>query len=636
MLFNLQVLKMNYEIILKNYNTAEETLDEILCFSHVKVCGSSEIIPYIIRAGFLVGRMEEINTKFTEWEVNLKELQLDNDYNMLFINYLLIKDTEISFSKLDKLIHSGNKKEVNSIAYYLKATASESTEDKEKYLKKAYEESNCNYSILKYAFENNICVDEGEKEKKEDRNKENIIADTKLKGEIGVELSVLGGGNSIGGSCYLLKFRGFNILIDAGVSFGEKDELVYPDFDKLKDFGIKDLNDIDVFLLTHAHMDHSGALVQFYKKSGMVPMYATPETCNLITSLFNSCSKRNDDFSSVNFELNTCLRAVRKLQFRKPEYLEKNNKTLKFEFFRAGHILGAAAIYLEVDGRGIFFTGDYCLENQKTVKGLDIPKNYSIELLISESTYGNCDALKKIPRYIQEKKLAQFIHGKIKEDKRVLVPAFALGRSQEIVRILADYCKEENIEPFRIYIDGLITDICDIYSKYTGISFKDRGILHANSNQGYSDKYEFIEKEVMTHSCCVIASSGMLNDESASSFYAESFLEDENSVCVLTGYQDEDSVGCRLKDLSNRREEQQYIQINHKIVKVRCDIEEYYLSAHCDMEDIIELTDTLKPKHICLIHGEVKKNEKSKLFDILWSKQNLNVCQTYDGEIYNF
>ena len=138
------------------------------------------------------------------------------------------------------------------------------------------------------------------------------IADTNLSGEIGVEFSVLGGGNSIGGSCYLLKFRGFNILIDAGVSFGEKDELIYPDFDKLKDFGIKDLNDIDVFLLTHAHMDHSGALVQFYKKTGKVPMYATPETCNLIKSLFNSCSKKNDDFSSENFELNTCLRAVRK------------------------------------------------------------------------------------------------------------------------------------------------------------------------------------------------------------------------------------------------------------------------------------------------------------------------------------
>ena len=140
----------------------------------------------------------------------------------------------------------------------------------------------------------------------------------------------------------------------------------------------------------------------------------------------------------------------------------------------------------------------------------------------------------------------------------------------------------------------------------------------------------------MTHNCCVIASSGMLNDESASSFYAESFLEDENSVCVLTGYQDEDSVGYRLKHLSNRREEQQYIQINHKIIKVRCEIEEYYLSAHCDMEDIIELTATLKPKNICLIHGEVKKNEKSKLFDILCSKQTLNVCQTYDGETYNF
>ena len=152
------------------------------------------------------------------------------------------------------------------------------------------------------------------------------------------------------------------------------------------------------------------------------------------------------------------------MQFRKPQYLKKNNKTLKFEFFRAGHILGAAAIYLEVDGRGIFFTGDYCIENQKTVKGLDIPKNYAVELLISESTYGNCDALKKIPRYIQERKLAQFIHRKIVDNKRVLVPAFALGRSQEIVRILVDYCKEENIEPFRIYIDGLVTDICDIYS----------------------------------------------------------------------------------------------------------------------------------------------------------------------------
>lgn len=514
---------------------------------------------------------------------------------------------------------------------YLQSLISDK-EEKIKYLKTANKYSKKNYTIIKELLDLNIMPEGIDIDElialdlnsitKIPYNPYNIEENLNepLKE---ISFMAIGGGNNIGGSCYLLKLDNFTIMIDCGIEIVKGNNITYPDFENIKNFGLNTLDDIDLILFTHAHLDHIGAIVQLYKRiknKKDKPILMTKETKKL--------TLKNFSIEEDKFYIQEVLNSVKEVNFREKTYIKKGHSTLKIEFFSAGHILGAASIYLELDGKGIFITGDYSLQKQKTVNGMDIPKGYKIDLLITENTYGSNINNSIYPRKIEEEIFKHYIKSTMKEEKRALIPAFALGRAQEVICLLKE-CFEEKF--FWVYIDGLVTDICKIYKEFKINDFEN--ILYANENQGYDNKYDFIEREIMNKSCCIVASSGMLKDGSASSYYGEKILPDKSSTCILTGYQDEESPGGVLKnEIENR--ESKYLQLNGNIIKVNCDIKEYYLSAHCSFEEIIKFIFEIKPKTVILVHGKVDKGEKTEINEKLSLIKNLQVIQSFNGEVY--
>ena len=254
-------MKLNCEVELKCYLHANETFNNLL--EMPKPIG--EALDLFTRAAFLLGRQKELAEHINQNFKYLADFQGEFQYIKLLytLNQLENKNIEHQQSNQTTNIHlkalleeENLNKATKSIIYYLLAYR-EIGEAKLNYLKLGYNCCNYNQAIinelislqeipenlsLREPFRNNpTCI-------------KNFSFPVKEKTETDFQFCVIGGGNSIGGSCYVIKLNGFNLMIDAGINIKNSEEAFnYPDFERLKQFGIKDLSEIDALIITHAH-----------------------------------------------------------------------------------------------------------------------------------------------------------------------------------------------------------------------------------------------------------------------------------------------------------------------------------------------------------------------------------------------
>ncbi|KGM99480.1 hypothetical protein Z969_10650 [Clostridium novyi A str. 4570] len=342
---------------------------------------------------------------------------------------------------------------------------------------------------------------------------------------LNVEVFTLGGGDTVGGSCYVISFNKARIMIDAGAILSKENKIIYPDFGFLEEKYKDIFKELDYLLITHGHLDHCGAILEVYKKNPKIKILMTEETREILRANLISGNLSFEE----EMDLDTCLSMVTVIDFRQALKLKCNDNTfINIEFFRAGHILGASSIYINNKDVGVFVTGDYCLNDQETIKGMDIPKDYKIDLLITETTYGNKIDSSLTSRNYEKQKLIHIVKEALKNGKKVLIPAFSIGRSQEIISILKDELNACDNE--RLYIDGMVMRINKIYEKFLDINYK--GNMYTFKNGIYDTKHEFINQEVLNNKSCVVVSSGMLQKGSAVIEYAINFFEKEKIVYV--------------------------------------------------------------------------------------------------------
>src|SRR3712207_4634753 len=265
----------------------------------------------------------------------------------------------------------------------------------------------------------------------------------------------------------------------------------------------------------------------------------------------------------------------------------------------------------------------YCLYDQATVKGMDIPKNYKIDLLITENTYGNKVNSSLTSRNYEKQKFIYIVTDALENGNKVLIPAFSIGRSQEIISMLKDELNAFDNE--RLYIDGMVMRTNKIYEKFFNINLKGNNIYTFKDGM-YDTKSEFINQEVLNNKSCVVASSGMLQKGSTVIEYAINFLKRKDCVCILTGYQAEDTIGNSLKTQMNI-DEDRYISINGELINIQCQLEEAKLSAHCTIEEILTLILKIKPKKVLLVHGSTKGNQ-SYIYKTLSQRNDIHVIQS--------
>ena len=418
-----------------------------------------------------------------------------------------------------------------------------------------------------------------------------------------MELAFLGGASGVGASCLLVEIAGRRALIDAGVRMD-------PNADRLPDLAALDGRDLSVIFITHAHADHIGALPLVHQHFPHVAIYASTATIRLVEVMLADALRVMERRAAEELEIPlydaalvaSMLRRLRALPLGEQALPELPGVTIHAS--RAGHVAGAISLGFAGPDRRLVVSGDVSMTAQRTILGAAVPSPRHPDLLVLESTYG---ARMHPNRQAEERRLAQAVAEGIQHG-HVLVPAFALGRAQEIILILRAAQRDGQIPEFPIYVDGLVRTVCAAYAGFpTALTPALRNHIQRGGRPFFGGTVKPIETPAQRERilaeppCCIVASSGMLTG-GPSAFFAARLVDRPEASILITGYQDEEAPGRKLLDAAAGTNHTLLLQ--GKPVTLRCRVEKYGLSAHADGAELAGLVSALKPKAVALVHGD--------------------------------
>ena len=343
---------------------------------------------------------------------------------------------------------------------------------------------------------------------------------------------------------------------------------------------------------------------------------ATPETIEIARiMLANSCSLLPRQHSTevmdklTFYTLEKIEEIVRNLEPRKinTSFVLNNNEPeenkIQCSFYKSGHILGAVGMLIEHRGKRLFHTGDTSLHTQYLIGGADLP-NKHVDIVVTECTNGKVDAYLSHTREKELRRLEATITRTLEEGGSVLIPVFALGKMQEALAMLWDGMRAKRIPTVDIYTGGMGRRIGDIYDQfaYSDSRLNHEEVLKDIPTMEIPRREELFSGKYFKTPSIVLASSGMMQAGTSSYFLAQRWLRQKSFAICFIGYTDPRTPGYvvshaehgqRIKFGSMKRE-----------VPVRCTIERFRFSAHARREELLEIINRLRPKHVVLTHGD--------------------------------
>jgi putative mRNA 3-end processing factor len=387
-----------------------------------------------------------------------------------------------------------------------------------------------------------------------------------------MELKFFGGAQEVGRSAILLK-DDRNLMLDFGIKLDHKTE--YP----------TSIPKIDALVISHAHLDHSGFSPGIYNEVS-VPAFGTMPTLSLSKLLLDDA-------------LNIAKKQHTQPKFHKRQIGAFANKYTSLEYgattgfgdfditlYDAGHITGSAITLVEKQhskgNRRVLYTGDFKLSQQTLHKGAQIVES---DVMITESTY----ALKKHPdRNSVISNLVAGIKETLSEGGTALLPVFAVGRSQEILSILY-----KNGLTGSTFVDGMAKKATTITLNYPRFISDPKLLENAtNETTWIGEKNE--RRNALDGPSIIVTTSGMLNGGPVLDYITKI---NKNSKIFLTGYQVEGTNGRTLI-------EKGYITIDGEKRKISTPVSIHDLSAHADMDDILNYVKKSSPNKVICVHGD--------------------------------
>lgn len=418
-----------------------------------------------------------------------------------------------------------------------------------------------------------------------------------------ININFLGGALEVGGSSILVKINNKNILLDAGIRQSASKDSV-PNFRAIQNYG-----GLDAIIISHAHLDHIGCLPIISKEYPEAKIYMNNMTKDLVRVLLYDSLKimNNRDAEIPLYAEGDVVSTLNRIFTINYEVKFPIFEDIHITFYNAGHIAGASCVYIQSKEGALFYSGDFSVFSQRTVEGTKLPK-LRPDVAILESTYGN-----KLHsnREIEEKALIDIVNECSENNGKMIIPAFALGRAQEVILILKGAINKGNLRKVKIYVDGMVRDVNRVYKNnplylrnslgkkvLRGVEpFYDENIIEVKQMDNRQDILD--QKEPVV----IISSSGMLTG-GPSTFYAEKIAPMENGYIVITGYQDEEAPGRKVLELMETDEESdRYLNINGLNIPVKCKVKKIGLSAHSDKNEIKGVIERISARNIILVHG---------------------------------
>ena len=387
-----------------------------------------------------------------------------------------------------------------------------------------------------------------------------------------LQIRFLGGTNEVGRIAIAVKARKTQVLLEYGVMLNH--EPGFPMHIPPKD--------VDAILLTHSHLDHSGAIPVFYIH-GRKPLFANQLTLELSQLLISDFIHLSSYYLPYEYlELKSMIRNGKHVDFGE----KKKIGDLTFQLFNAGHIPGSAQILLESEGKKLLYTGDFNTTDTRLLEGAKTDYG-ELDAVIIESTYADEDHTK---RSELEKRFIEDITDVVESGGVVLVPAFGVGRSQEIACILTAHHFE-----YPVYLDGMAREASRIMMNNRQFLRDPKLFMEAVHSvewiEGWRDRRKATKKPGV-----IISPAGMLKGGPAAFYISRVGKKSHNGV-FLVSYQIPGTPGRQLLDKG-------ICVIDGKVQKVKARVEHFDFSSHCGASELKAFVEKLRgnPK-IFVVHG---------------------------------
>ncbi|MFT3889036.1 MAG: MBL fold metallo-hydrolase [Arachnia sp.] len=420
-------------------------------------------------------------------------------------------------------------------------------------------------------------------------------------------LTFLGAAGTVTGSKYLLTIDGRRILVDAGMFQGEKRWRV-----KNREPFPVDPSTIDDVLLTHAHADHTSYLPALVKHGFAGRIWCTEATASLTEIVLRDSGKLQEQavldaqrggwskhpqpaplydsadveatlplLTTVDWDTNVDIAGV-----------------LWARWVRAGHILGSASIHVEVGPRSVLFSGDLGRHEHPIVRSRDTPP--PADIVLCESTYGDREHPEPA---VPHEPFADAIRRTVARGGQVVVPAFAIDRTEAVLRALVELRREGRIPDVPVAVDGPMTlKALDVYRSFTDELADAVTVTDFSELRLLETREPAASKRLnaRTDPMIIISSSGMAEGGRVL-YHLERRLPHARNTVVLTGYQ---ALGTRGRALEDGAP---VVKINGHYVPVKAEVvRDTEFSVHADSSDLVDWLRALgqEPEMVFLVHGE--------------------------------
>jgi len=419
----------------------------------------------------------------------------------------------------------------------------------------------------------------------------------------------------IGANSYYLEIGRHRLVLDCGMHPKDTGENALPDFKAIASRGI------EAIVISHAHQDHIGTLPVAMRRFPNARVFMTEATAEvgsvLLHNSVNVMTRQREEIGEMSYPLFTHRETDRaserwrwcpsrqRISIAGERATQRERDALTFEFFEAGHVLGSTGILLRGEDKTVFYTGDVNFDDQTIMKAAVFPEE-KIDVLIMECTRGDHAKPAGWTRASEEQRLAEALGSAFDRGACVLIPVFALGKTQEILAMLYKFRRESRLylrPEFPIYIGGLSSKFTDIYDRRAHTTRRQLPRLQLmRETAPFILNDETVRDAPLRARRVYVLSSGMMIPNTLSNVLARRLIENAQHSIFFVGYANPESPAGLLREAGTGGEVA--LDADKPPQRVRCNIEQFQFSAHATRETLIEYARTISPSKIVLVHGD--------------------------------
>lgn len=416
----------------------------------------------------------------------------------------------------------------------------------------------------------------------------------------------------IGASAWFASIGGHGLIMDAGTHPKREGNASLPLYSAVKN------EDVDAIALSHCHHDHVGSLPVAMRYFPRAHVLMTELSYHLVERVLhnsvNVMKRQREEIGIREYPLFTheeveeiaprfqAFRYNREFDWAQFGKSRAGPGSPSMEFFDAGHAFGAAGILVRTKKETLFYTGDVCFHDQTILKSARFD-DVKADVLIMETTRGNREVPAGFTREQEIERLSRAIEIALERKSSVLIPTFALGRTQEILATLALLMKSGRLRRQPIYIGGLGRVFTEIYDLQAHRTNRNHEALQLRESlelivlePGQAQQMKLGGGKIF------VVTAGMMSENTAAHDIGARMVEDERQAIFFVGYTDPDTPGGKLK--ASKVGEPFVFSPSVGELTRRCDLQDFDLTAHANRDDLLDFVGKVNPRAVLLGHGQ--------------------------------